>query len=377
MSRISEFKESFLPEREYSYTGHLAETWYAAETQHYQDLVDSGLWVSEMDGYDIRDDLDEIPTTSVGENKYPGHMVEIMDVFGDFNAGPWQAEANLDLEKFRECLDEGYRTLGALLNAEHEYNRKQEIRDKQRETALFFLRRAGEKAISGDSMSREILGRVSRAFARVMQASENPPVSVGFEPVIEDLGYQNDLKFTRCEAEDLDNWAEKQTISAMEKSTGPEGICLDRVRELQTRAIVRRERFFRLFDFVCRGNPSEIAQVFRWSPKGNHGRLWLRIAHEHRNNPEPGLQYLTKSQTVVLSFMARRRLGWKVSAGLVKSVRWACANLLESCTLELGLDDFNICDLEASVNGYSKFLVELTSWVRSGYTGQTPESIGG
>jgi hypothetical protein len=342
-----------------------------------------------MDGYTITDNLDEIVLGEIGQNVLPGVMTQLMNVYGDEIAGPWEATAEMDMEAFTMCLERTEDVTQSLLCGEFIFLVRKNLRLEQLRTTRFFAIRAAEKKQHNPWGYHETFERVMRAYHRVT-GNEHPSIPLGYEPVIEDQGIVADSTWTRCEVDDLDGWKEVQEIKGKIGAMLPDGICLDRAKEMTRRAVERRHRFFQLMDFISRSPLNAITSHFRYSPNTkHHGILWKTVVEAHRRNPEPGLQYLTKSQTVILNFMARRRLGWSISKAMVGAARWACENLMtairtmqvkaeennEKIPYDLDIVDFNICDLEAQVNGDNPYLRELARWANSDYNSEPPQVL--
>jgi hypothetical protein len=125
-------------------------------------------------------------------------------------------------------------------------------------------------------------------------------------------------------------------------------------------ATQRNDRFIRELNYIATANPKDIRSRYAWNrDPSKKGLFWQTVDTRHSNNPEPGLQWLTNSHTVLVNFAYRRRLGINISAGLLKAATYAADNVAEQMKTHCDINDFNLADIEGHINGHTEYFEQL------------------
>jgi hypothetical protein len=275
---------------------------------------------------------------------------------------PWWAEVTYNAEvgpfsEVHEILDETYRELlakgtthkQAFIAAWKGYKKRAHYTAKALETGRYFLRRAKEK---GD---KETLRRVVKLYGMIRNRVPKPFV-LEYSPVIEDLAEVND-KQSRCSQEDDSYHSEHSRILQEMNARVPcfrdDGSKLPfpelfphRARQAED----RKARFAGLVQWVASADAKLLAKAFNEAGQYCDGKWLVDYRNsgpfvQRANNVkpyrtskytvierhlDPDDRLVTTGQAIVLKYLARCRLGWKISPKF--------KSLAQQCGKDLGLE---------------------------------------
>lgn len=304
--------------------------WYSADDQRYLPLMSSVSWKAEMNGYSIFDpgegtgilwetkyDAQGVPLELTDyeetDSREPGVRLEIMNLHAS-EIGAYKEIFSLDIKDVQDLIDDGISIISALHAAEdHQEN------------------------IGG-----------------------NEVLEIGYEANVEDQAWLIDNNFSRgyCDAED--SWDNEQALRKELSRLGPNGICPDRASYMRLNATKRNDRFVRELNFIACSSPKDVCSRYAWNrDRSRCGAFWRTVYTKHANKPEPGLQWLTNSHTVLLTFAYKRKLGQNISNGLLRAATNAADNVSEQMKEHCGLEDFNLADIEGHINGCTPYFEQL------------------